>query len=282
MVPERILILGSGYLATVLSKHYSEAGHTVHIQASEELDITDKPTLQSLIEREKPDRVFNTIAYTATAAAELPENRALAFKLNVQLPCMLLETLTVPWLHFSTGMMFDGTRKDGTGWQETDTAEPTGFYCWTKNWADGALNPFLESHQLIVARIHLPISSTSHPRNFLDRLLTFSNVIEEPCSLTIVDDMIPVIEKLFEKKAYGLYNIVNDGVISAAEIAEAAQTAGLISQQKEIDTLSRADLELKGGAKQTFPVLSTAKLASLGIALPNVRDSLERVLVLRK
>jgi dTDP-4-dehydrorhamnose reductase len=277
----KLLIFGRGYLSSLLATRAIELGDEVLVYGSDRLPLTDRDAIRAVVEAEKPDRVINTSAFTNTAAAELPDNRAEAFRLNVEGPCTILEALReseTPWLHFSSGMLFDGVGPAGDGWKENDTPEPEGYYAWTKAFADGALSSLAEQSRLIIARIHLPISSRSHPRNFLNRLAGFERAVDVPSSVTVLDDALPAIDALFEREAYGLYNVVNPGAVSSYAILEAMQRHGHVPADRPIRPLSRAELDSMGGAKQVFPLLNTEKLGTHGLELPDIEESLEAVL----
>lgn len=274
-----ILIIGGGYLSTALNDYFAQK-HQVTIADYPTADITNPESLRSLVRDAKPDLVINAAAWTDTNGAELPENRAKVEALNIQGPLNVAAVCAeagIPWFHFSTGMMFDGN-KSGDGWDETDDVEATGVYAQTKLEADRQLLPLAEKNRVYVLRIHLPISGVPHPRNFLNRMLGFAKAIEVPSSVTVVEDLCDVMTKLWETNAPGgIYNVVNNGTISTYEILTLMQLVGLIPADRELQKMTREELDAitkeKGGAHQTFPVLSTAKLRSLGIEIPEAETS---------
>jgi len=273
----KTLIIGSGYLGTVLGTHFRTKGEMI-MAGSQEIDITDLASVQSLIEHHQPTLIINTAAFTNTNAAELPENRGKVYAVNVQGPANIAyvaRKLAIPWVQLSTGMMFDGIEG---GWDESALPNPTNYYSWTKFWADAQLAPLAPNDHCYILRIHTPLSATSHPRNFMNRLQKFERAIDVPSSVTIVEDLCFTIDQLLQKNAPGgIYNVVNPGIISAFTIAQLMQAAGLIAPEKNLSALTREELDLmtktNGGAHQTFPILKTDKLVTLGIILPNAETA---------
>lgn len=265
----KTLIIGGGYLATVIQK--TIPGSVIIDFPS--IDITSIASVTQNFELHKPDLVINAAAYTNTAEAELPENMGKVFALNVQGPANIAyvaKKMQIPWVHFSTGMFFDGDEVVS----EEIVPNPEGYYAWTKAWADALLIPRAQEAKTLILRIHLPISALSHPRNFLNRMMKFDKAVDVDSSITVVEDLIAAMQYLIAHNRYGLYNAVNTGYTSSFAIAEALNKNGL---RTTLPTkMTRNELDAMGGAKQVFPKLSTDKLAKTGFTMPSIQEALER------
>ncbi|MBU6389262.1 sugar nucleotide-binding protein, partial [Patescibacteria group bacterium] len=256
------LVLGKGgYLGERIFQSIGEEA------VFSEVDMIDLSALEEEISRLRPRRVVNAAGYAQTAEAEKPEHRNLAFQLNVQGPANLVylaHRYGFYLVHISTGMFFDGAGPTGNGWKEDDTPQPTNYYAWTKAWCDGELEPFTRSDRVLITRIHMPISKQSHPRNFLEKLRKFSSVVDEPQSLTVVEDYLSALNELMRREATGVYHLVNPGRITLYEIVIQMQKAGLIESERKISKMTRLELDRltaeNGGAHQTYPILNTDKL----------------------
>ncbi len=280
-----ILIIGGGYLSTVLSGHFTTVGHTVTVLDFPDIDITNMSSVRSALETHTPDLLINAAAFTDTNAAEKPENQGKVYAINVQGPANIAyvaREMKLPWVHFSTAMMFDGSEGDH-GWTEETLPHPTNYYSWTKLWADEQIEKFAPEDRVYILRIHTPISSLSHARNFMNRMQLFDKAIDIPTSITVVEDLCTVIDHFVSNTLPGgVYNAVNTGTISAFRIAQLMQEGGLIPKDKQLTPLTREALDAmtlaKGGAHQTFPILSTEKLQSLGISLPDAETAIRRTI----
>ena len=272
MKPTHPLIRGAGYLGTLISQHYS--GSTLLDYPN--IDITSLDSIENALAEHNPDMVINCAAWTNTGTAEMPENRSKVFALNVEGPALLsmsARSRGIPLVHFSTGMMFDGAGPSGEGWSETDLPVPTGYYAQTKYWADNLILPTATQDKTLIFRIHTPISRHASDRNFLNRLLKFEKAVNIPTSVTVVEDLLATMDVLLEKEMWGLYNGVNQGTMSAQDLAMALYKAGL--RETEPLPLTREELNAMPGAHQTFPILNTQKLAAAGCALPAASESVE-------
>ena len=106
----KALIIGSkGQLGTSVT-------HTVpadiHFQALDlpEIDITDRQSVEGILNVENPDVVINAAAYTAVDRAE--DEQELAFAVNATGPENLARTarrIGARLIHISTDYVFDGT-----------------------------------------------------------------------------------------------------------------------------------------------------------------------------
>ena len=265
----RYLIFGHGFLGQEFSRHYGNQG------VLSSVDITHEIALRQEIERVKPTFLINTAARTQTAALEKKENQEEGFRTNVYGPA-LLGKLTIEYglrlLHLSTGMFYDGPQLAS----EDNLVLPTNYYSWTKAWAESVLQTFGPDAPFIIVRIHLPVTGSTHPRNLLHKICQFNRFTTTPSSLTVIPDFLTACDQLINLRAKGTFNIVNKGVISLMEIARKLQAAGLIPADQKLEALTRGQLDALGGAKQTFPVLSTEKLEGLGIHLPEVSMAVDR------
>lgn len=269
-----ILIIGDGYLGTRLQEHFGDRS-VITIA-----DITNLETIGAAVEQYQPEIIINAAAYTQTNDAEKPENRALAYDVNVKGPAnlaYLAHQRGIYLVHLSTGMIFDGSGSDGHGFRETDPPNPTSYYTWTKAWADAELTPFLEKDTILIARLHMPLSAIPNPRNLLDKLRRFSSVVDMQGSITVVEDLLMALEKLIEQRATGIFNIVNPGTISLFEITELLRKSDLIPAEKEIKKMTKAEFDAmvaaSGGAYQPDSILNTEKLQQQGIKLPDIHQA---------
>ncbi|MCC2631529.1 MAG: solute carrier family 35, er, partial [Patescibacteria group bacterium] len=205
MANDKVLIFGGGYLGNRIRDHF---GENALISTA---DITDLEAVKEAIQASQPHVVINAAAKTLTGELEKPENQAEGYQVNVQGAANIAyacREASVFMAHISTGMMFDGPDV-----READTPQPTNYYAWTKAWADAQLVPLM-GDKVMIARIHTPLSKHANPRNLLTKLQGFDKVVGEPSSLTVVEDFLAALEQLVEKRASGIYNVVNPGSIS--------------------------------------------------------------------
>lgn len=93
----------------------------------------------------------------------------------------------------------------------TEEDKPNFFgsgYSTVKGYTDQVLRNFDNTLQL---RIRMPISKLISGRNLIDKLQGYTNICSIPNSMTVLDDMWPIIDKMIEEKEKGVYNLTNPG-----------------------------------------------------------------------
>jgi dTDP-glucose 4,6-dehydratase len=80
-------------------------------------------------------------------------------------------------------------------------------------------------HQLCALnlRIRMPIVAEENSRNFITKILSYSNVCSVPNSMSVLDELLPIVLKMMESGVTGTVNLTNPGVITHNEILEMYQ-----------------------------------------------------------
>ena len=78
-------------------------------------------------------------------------------------------------------------------------------------------------HQIPTAlnwRIRMPITSVDNPRNFISKIIRYEKICSISNSMTVLDEMIPVMVQMMVNREVGTWNMTNPGKISHNEILE--------------------------------------------------------------
>jgi dTDP-glucose 4,6-dehydratase len=80
-------------------------------------------------------------------------------------------------------------------------------------------------HQLCALnlRIRMPIVAEENPRNFITKILSYSKICSVPNSMSVLDELLPIVLKMMSASITGTVNLTNPGVISHNEILEMYQ-----------------------------------------------------------
>lgn len=184
----KILLLGKGFLGTKILDYFK-------------CDFLDK-RIENMVSEdfEGYDVVINTIAKANVDWCE--ENEDVCFDTNTRQAIRIAKLVKGKYVFVSTGCIFP---------------EPLCEYAWSKFFAEIAIRELKENHLII--RPRLLISTSPHPKNTIDKILSYPVLSTSPESMTIIEDMLPELEKLLRKDAKGTFNIVNEGTISPSYIA---------------------------------------------------------------
>jgi len=149
---------------------------------------------------------------------------------NLFSPIGLAEISKKNGIHFTylgTGCIFEyDEQKHIYGDQETGFLEsdlPNFFgssYSIVKGYTD-RLMQLLYSDSTLNARIRMPITDEQgSPRNFITKITTYKKVCSIPNSMTVLDELLPVLIEMALNKQVGTVNLTNPGLISHNEILE--------------------------------------------------------------
>ena len=218
----RIIVTGSkGQLGTDIVAELQKRGHFVIGADLPETDITDKDSVESLIDSNNADAVIHCAAFTNVDLAETEKDicRKINFEgtLNLALAC---KKHSMKMLYISTDYVFGG---EGVDAFETDSPKaPCNFYGESKLLGEKAVIENCEKS--FIVRISWVFGENG--KNFVKTMLRLS---KEKESLTVVNDQTgsPTYTKdlsvllcdMIETEKYGIYHATNEGFCTWAEFA---------------------------------------------------------------
>ena len=218
MKAKKILVTGAdGQLGHALRSVYPDAEFVTR----NEFDITNE-NLESAHPWRQYQAIINTAAYTAVDAAETPEGREDAWRINATAVANLARIATkynVTLVHYSSDYVFDGTKGVHS---EEEPYSPLGSYGQSKAAGDIAVATTPRHYNLRTSWV------VGDGNNFVrtmqslaDRGLEPQVVNDQIGRLTFTEDLAQATKHLISTKApYGTYNVTNDGEsVSWADIA---------------------------------------------------------------
>jgi dTDP-4-dehydrorhamnose reductase len=178
----KIVIIGQhGQVSQALQTTLADLGELV-VLGRDKLDLSDPLADFDQISVLKPDLIINAAAYTAVDQAETDQKNALSVNaIAVGMLADQAKELGVPFIHYSTDYVFDGSK--ATPWTEQDTPAPLGVYGASKLAGEQAIAHV--GGQYLILRTSWVYSNTG--RNFL---LTMQRLLQERDELNVVSDQI--------------------------------------------------------------------------------------------
>ena len=280
----KVLVTGvKGQLGYDVVNELTKRGRTAIGVDIDEMDITDKHSVQIVIEKTKPDAVIHCAAWTAVDLAEDENKIALVRAVNTDGTRNIAEIckkLNCKMMYISTDYVFNG---QGTEPWKPDCKdyEPLNVYGQTKLGGELAVANLLEKY--FIVRIAWVFGVNGN--NFIKTMLNIGKKYDE---LTVVNDQIGtptytfdlarLLVDMIETKKYGYYHATNEGgYISWYDFAcEIFKQAGYNTKVKPVTT------EEYGISKAKRPFnsrLDKSKLIENGFKpLPTWQDALSRYL----
>lgn len=288
----RILILGyNGWIGSMMIELLKER-HIEYITTDirpenkygfEKELIQLKPThVMSFIGRTHGkigEKIYSTIDYLEQKG-KLREN----VRDNLFSPivvALLCKKHNIHFTYLGTGCIFTYDNEhpygnDTTGFTEEDTPNFFGSsYSVVKGYTDELMH--LLEDTVLNLRIRMPITSRDEPRNFITKIKSYEYVCSVPNSMSVLDELLPYVIDMAEKKLTGTINLTNPGLITHNEILE--------MYNKYVDTefvwknFSIEDQDKVLDAERSNNCLETKRLKELYPEIKNIRESLENIMI---
>jgi nucleoside-diphosphate-sugar epimerase len=147
---------------------------------------------------------------------------------NLFAPVLLANICKHKNIHFTymgTGCIFDYDDihlfgDETTGFTEDDKPNFFGSsYSIVKGYTDQLMH-LLNDDTTLNVRIRMPITDEFNKRNFITKFTNYSKVCSIPNSMTVLDDLLPVMIELSLQNKVGTVNLTNPGLITHNEILE--------------------------------------------------------------
>lgn len=161
----------------------------------------------------------------------------------------------------------------GKGFTEEDTPNfEDAFYTKTKIMLEKLLMYY---SNVLNLRVRLPIASDYHRRNLFVKLTKYEKVVNMPNSITVLDDLVPLIPEMALRGLTGIYNFVNPGIISHNEILDLYALYLDPTFIYQNFTIEEQNEVLK--SKRGYNQLDVAKLLQEFPDIIDVKESIKRV-----
>jgi len=243
----------------------------------EEEILAVKPThIMSMIGRthgKVGDTAFTTIDYLEQPG-KLKEN----VRDNLYSPLVLAILAKKHGAHYTymgTGCIFEYDNAHSYGEEENGFTEedvPNFFgssYSIVKGYMDRLMHLFEDS--ALNVRIRMPITSDFSSRNFIKKITKYAKICSVPNSMSCLDELLPLMIDMAEKKVTGTINLTNPGLITHNEILELYKEYVNPACTWQNFTLEEQAEILAAGRSNNY--LDTTRLESLYPNVMHIKDS---------
>jgi len=260
-----ILILGKGFIGSRLKEEFNCA-----IDGS---IINNFSEAERLIKKYSPKIIINCIGITGKRNVDDCElDKDATLLANSFVPLILAEVClrnNIKLVHISSGCIFNFVYQKSKPIKEDSRDYFFGlFYSRSKIYADLALEALSKKYNILIVRMRIPLLNAPHPKNLLDKLIKYKQVIDIPNSVTYIPDFVKALEHLIKVNARGSYNIVNKGGLRYPKLMEVYKKYASGFNYEKIDFH-------KLGLTRTNLLLSTRKLEKTGFRVRKIDSVLE-------
>ncbi|GBF81468.1 dTDP-4-dehydrorhamnose reductase [Aphanothece sacrum] len=285
----KILLTGSnGQLGQELQYTLKPLGEVIGI-TRQMMDLSQPDQIRQTIQKNQPNIIVNSAAYTAVDKAESEPD--LAFAINGIAPTIMAEEaqkIGAFLLQVSTDYVFDGTKN--TPYFETDTTHPLSIYGQSKLAGEKGIEKHTNAYAILRTAW---VYGTYGKSNFVKTMLKLGQereqlriVADQVGSPTYAQDIANAIANLLAnsnvRNTSEIYHFTNSGVASwydfAVAIFEEAQTLGFPIKVNQVVPITTSDYPTPA-KRPAYSVLSGQKITSiLRNYAPYWRNSLKQML----
>ncbi len=275
----KVFVTGvKGQLGFDVVNELKKRGHEAVGVDIDEMDITDKDSVNRVIKAAAPDAVIHCAAYTAVDAAE--DNEELCRNVNAkgtEYIAKVCRELDIKMMYISTDYVFDG---QGTRpWEPDDERAPLNVYGQTKYEGELAVEENLAKY--FIVRIAWVFGVNG--KNFIKTMLNLGKthdkltvVADQTGSPTYTYDLARLLVDMIETEKYGRYHATNEGECTWYEFAcEIFRQAGMDVKVEPVGSDQyRAKAKRPANSR-----MNKEKLEENGfLPLPSWQDALKRYL----
>lgn len=291
----RIGIVGaSGYVGSALHNYCNQQGYRC-ITFSRQATI-DAPTLIGQLQQSGVEYVINCAGYTGKPNVDACEiHKAECLYGNAVLPGIIRDackTIGITWGHVSSGCIYTGRRRDGNGFTEEDPPNFSfrqnncSFYSGTKAMGEEVLG-FGPDRQrddsqpadCYVWRLRIPFESSTNPRNYLQKLLTYERLLDAENSLSLLPEFTAALIDTFRLKLpCGIYNLTNPGSITTREVVDLILQVGVTKKAFRFFRDESEFMRVAAKTPRSNCVLDASKAVTNGLKLTPVREAIQKTL----
>jgi dTDP-4-dehydrorhamnose reductase len=247
------------------------------------LDVCDPSEVMQIVKNINPDFVLHLAAATDVDRCQIePEWAYRVNAIGTQNVALACQETNAHLIYVSTGNVFAGDKE--TEYTEFDQPDPKNIYGNSKLVGEGIVSSLLNKYYIVRAGWMIGggvkdkkfVSKMAHM--LMDDKISLKVVNDKYGSPTYAFDLLNGISKLIDTGYYGLYHMVNPGMVSRFQIAEVLR-----------DILEMTQVEIESVTSEEFPTpaprirmeaLSNYKLELLGYEwMRPWKESLEEYVV---
>lgn len=288
----KFLVYGkNGWIGGKVFKYLEDNGYNVvygkervdNINDLEDEILTNDPThVISLIGR--THGTYNDKTYTTIDYLEQPGRLVENVRDNLFGPMVLGFLAKKHNFHFTylgTGCIY--TYDESHPYEEevngfTEYSKPNFFgssYSTVKGFTD-QLMQFFDTNVLVL-KIRMPITDEFNGRNFITKITNYEKVCSIKNSMSVLDELIPLMIDIIKKNVTGPLNFTNPGLISHNEILEMYKEIVNPEFEWKNFTIEEQNAILDSGRSNNF--LDTSRLESLCPEVKNIKVSVREALM---
>lgn len=193
---------------------------------------------------------------------------------------LLAHKYDIHFTYLGTGCIFNQDTENNPD-SYNEESEPDFFgssYSIVKGFTDKMMHLFKTN--ILNVRIRMPITDEVICRNFITKITNYKKICSIPNSMTVLNDLLPVMIDMSLKYNTGTINLTNPGLISHNEILEMYRD--IVDKDFKWENFTIMEQNQILLSQRSNNLLDTTKLEKLYPDVLNIKDSVRRVLLSMK
>lgn len=281
-----LILGGHGFIGSAFSRRLKTQGADHTCVSRQHCDYYQCENLINLIRETGADFLINAAGYTGRPNVDGCEsNKGECLLGNAVLPSVVrkaCEIAETPWVHVSSGCIFNGSRPDGNGFTESDTpnfcfrSPPCSFYSGTKALGEECLEG---CENVYIMRLRIPFDCFDSERNYLSKLMRYNRLLDVRNSITHLPEYVEAcLLALSRRIAFGTYNVTNGGSITTREVTELIKQKLNVTREFDFFRDEQEFLHTAVQAPRSSCVLDNTKLLDTGITMQSAQVAINEAL----
>ena len=135
-------------------------------------------------------------------------------------------------------------------------------------------------HNTLNVRIRMPITAEVNDRDFITKIVRYEKICSVPNSMTVLDELLPILVDMIQTNRTGTIHLTNPGVISHEEILEMYRE--IVDPQKTWKTMTYEEQSRLLKSKRSNNKLDTTLLQEWYPHVSDIHTAVRRALERRK
>ena len=132
-------------------------------------------------------------------------------------------------------------------------------------------------NNVLNVRIRMPITDEYNSRNFITKITNYEKICSVPNSMTVLDELLPMMIDMAVNKTTGTINLTNPGLITHNEILEMYKD--IVDPNFTWNNFTPEEQAKILAAGRSNNYLDTSRLESLYPNVKNIKDSVKDALI---
>ena len=253
-----------------IEKQIRDIGHDTHIMSfiGRTHGVYEGEVIGTIDYLEKPGKLTENVSDNLFAPLSL---------------ALLCKEKHIHFTYLGTGCIFNyddshpyGEEKDGFD-EESDPNFFGSSYSIVKGYTDQIMHLFEDD--VLNVRIRMPITHEIHARNFITKITSYKKICSIPNSMTVLNELLPIMIDLSLHNKTGTINLTNPGLISHNEILNMYKE--IVDPSFEWENFSIEEQDTILASKRSNNFLDTSRLEKeTNYQVKHIKDSVRDMLIL--